>query len=435
MIDPSEHFSHLGKDSWQFISLKRFARVVNGSTPKADPENWNGEILWVTPEDLGQNKKKELRETKRMITEEGYNSCGTELIPAKNVIISCRAPIGHLVINDEEMCFNQGCKGLVVKPGLTSDFLYYVLSVSKEPLNSLGQGTTFVELGKSGLGALKVPVPSLDVQYKISAFLDLKTKLIDDLIAKKEQLLKLLAEKRTALITQAVTKGLDPTVKMKDSGVEWLGEIPESWGVTKFKYEIYFQEGPGILAKDFEESGVPLLRIRNLKGEGVQLEGCNYLDPAKVEKTWKQFRLDLDDLLITTSATTGIVSKVTEQAVGAIPYTGIIRLKPLSKESIKLDYIKLLVSSEIFFSQIDMYKTGSTIQHFGPYHLRQMIITLPPVLVQEKIVWEIEKRVLSITRVEEKLTKSLEALKEYRSSLITAAVTGKLNLTNYDQTS
>ncbi|MBK8529710.1 MAG: restriction endonuclease subunit S [Rubrivivax sp.] len=138
-----------------------------------------------------------------------------------------------------------------------------------------------------------------------------------------------------------------------------------------------FQEGPGILAKDFRNSGVPLLRLRNIETPAVQLGGCNFLDPELVARRWRHFGLAEGDFLISTSASLGRVSVVGPDAVGAIPYTGIIRFRSASPK-LHHKYLRAFLSSSAFIQQAEQMATGSVIRHFGPSHLRQMAIALPP---------------------------------------------------------
>jgi type I restriction enzyme S subunit len=331
----------------------------------------------------------------------------------------------------ENLIVSTGFAVIRPKPEIDSDYLGYLLQsegfVGDVVANSVG--VSYPAINASILAALPAVQPSMKEQQTIARFLDYKTAQIDALIAKKQTLLEKLAEKRTALISHAVTKGLDPNVKMKDSGVEWLGEVPEHWGVTQFSHFIYFQEGPGIMASDFTDDGVPLLRISNLKPGFVDVEGCNFVSPQKVADKWSHFKLDIGDLLISSSASTGLVSIVADSAVGSIPYTGIIRLRPFNGLIVS-DYIRTLVGSELFFAQISMLKTGTTIQHYGPAHLRQMRITLPPVDEQIRIANYVDMINVNIARMQNKVFVAIEKLKEYRSALITQAVTGKIDVRN-----
>ncbi|EIW17359.1 MULTISPECIES: restriction endonuclease subunit S [Pelosinus] len=212
----------------------------------------------------------------------------------------------------------------------------------------------------------------------------------------------------------------------KVSSVEWLGQIPEKWEVKPFKACIKFQEGPGIMATDFCESGIPLLRVSGMKGRWATLDGCNYLDVNKVSRQWAHFKLVRGDLLISASASMGTVCEVGEEAEGAIAYTGLIRLRGIENIMIK-SFIRLLIGSSIFTTQIELFKTGSTIQHFGPTHLSQMKIVCPPIKEQHKIVDYIDCETTRIDALVEQKTRFIELLREKRQALITRAVTKGLD--------
>jgi type I restriction enzyme S subunit len=209
---------------WKRVRLKYIFSVVNGSTPKSgEADYWDGEIPWVTPEDLGELCTPEILITRRRITEAGYWSCGTSLVPAGSLILSTRAPIGHLAVAGLTLCTNQGCRSLVFRDNSFRGFFSFQIRAAKPELASLGQGSTFKELAKDKLEDVSLVVPLEGEQRVIAAFLDRETAQIDALVARKERLLALLKEERTSLITRAITKGLDPNIAMKDSGVEWLG--------------------------------------------------------------------------------------------------------------------------------------------------------------------------------------------------------------------
>ena len=166
--------------------------------------------------------------------------------------------------------------------------------------------------------------------------------------------------------------------------VELRSRVPSDWDVPALDAVTDFQEGPGILAKDFHESGVPLLRLRNIETPSVQLGGCNFLDADLVAKRWRHFGLAEGDLLISTSASLGRVSVVGPAAVGAIAYTGIIRFRS-SSARLHHKYLRAFLSSASFVEQAERMATGSVIRHFGPSHLRQMAIALPPLNEQLRI--------------------------------------------------
>ena len=310
-------------------------------------------------------------------------------------------------------------------------FVYYYLSNNFYKVALEGNA-------KSTVDSLRLPqflnfeftVPQKDVQSKIVHFLDHETAKIDTLIEKQQQLIKLLKEKRQAVISHAVTKGLNPDAPMRDSAVEWLGEVPAHWNVSKFNYEIDFQEGPGILANDFYDEGVPLLRIQNVKEGFVSDNFKTFLSPGKVQSRWNHFRVELGDLIISCSASTGLVSEVDERTVGTIPYTGLIRLRPRSNDICK-DFIRYLVQSDLFFEQIDVLQTGATIQHFGPAHLQQMYITLPQVDEQLLIAEFIKDSAARLDTLIGHAENVILLMQERRTALISAAVTGKIDVRDW----
>lgn len=211
----------------------------------------------------------------------------------------------------------------------------------------------------------------------------------------------------------------------KDSEIGWLGQFPDHWTVCRLNEITLYQEGPGIMADDFVEDGVPLIRISGIKGATVSLEGCNYLDQLKVSNKWEHFRLNLGDLIVSASASTGIVAKVNEETVGAIPYTGLIRFKPCNK--LNVNYLQYFLSSSIFTSQIDLQKTGTTIQHYGPTHLGRVFAILPPISEQKTITDYLDDKTAQIDCRLELLTQKVNLYGNLKQSLINETVTHGLD--------
>ncbi|MDQ3758399.1 MAG: restriction endonuclease subunit S, partial [Actinomycetota bacterium] len=137
------------------------------------------------------------------------------------------------------------------------------------------------------------------------------------------------------------------------------------------------------MARDFRDEGVPLIRLSGLSARSL-LKGCNYLDPAMVHRKWKHFRLNLGDTLLSTSASLGRIARVGAEAEGAIPYTGIIRMRPKDAR-LDGDFIQYLLQGRDFQQQIEAMGAGSVMRHFGPSHLREMVVTLPGPAEQRRI--------------------------------------------------
>ena len=179
-------------------------------------------------------------------------------------------------------------------------------------------------------------------------------------------------------------------------------ELPEGWTWAILPEVVFFQEGPGILKKDFRDNGVPLIRISGLQSDKVLLNGCNYLDPVMVERKWKHFKLELGDVILCTSASIGKASIVGPEAVGAIPYTGQIRFK-MTKSLIR-EYFLHFANSNIYLNQVNQMKTGNCIQHYGPTHLKEVYIPIPPIKEQGRIIEQLSSLLSLLHEIEKNIT-------------------------------
>ena len=176
---------------------------------------------------------------------------------------------------------------------------------------------------------------------------------------------------------------------------------------------VLFQEGPGILAADFHERGIPLVRLSGLSKNIVTLDGCNFLDPDKVKSKWSHFRLEAGDLLVSCSASFGRPSVVTELAVGAVFYTGLIRFSPKANKLIR-SFLNIFLGSPAFLKQAESFAVGGGIKHFGPTHLRQMKMKLPNVVEQQKIAD-------CLSALDDQIsaqTEQIEALQQHKQGLM-----------------
>ena len=216
-LDPSPRLKPSGvewlgdiPEHWSVGQLKRWFKIVNGGTPKSsDDRFWDGEIIWVTPDDLGRNQAKRIGEGARKLTIEGLESCSARLCPERSIALSTRAPIGHVAITSTPSATNQGCRTLVPGSEIDSEFAYYFILAGKPTLEAHGQGSTFMELGQSDLGRTRFPKPPLDEQRALVSFLTRETEKSDTLVSLAEAAIGRLQEYRIAIITAAVTGKID----------------------------------------------------------------------------------------------------------------------------------------------------------------------------------------------------------------------------------
>ncbi|BBZ78492.1 restriction modification system DNA specificity domain-containing protein [Mycolicibacterium anyangense] len=352
------------------------------------------------------------------------------------VINRMRAFQGALGIAPEDGVVSPDYSVLRVSPLVEHRWLnYYLTSTSTvSEMASLVRGIGGTEAGNvrtprlnvSDLHSMRIELESLDKQRAIADYLDRETARIDTLIEEQRRLVEMLRERRSSVISHAVGSGLDRSVEFKPSGLGAVPYVPRHWPVMPLRHALTYQEGPGILAADFRDEGVPLLRVSGVRTSTVSLAGCNYLDPEAVARRWAHFQVERGDLLISASASMGTVSEVvSDDVVGAVPYTGLIRMKP---GQMTAAFVRWFVVSDEFMHQVESMKTGSTIQHFGPSHLAQMRVALPPPEEQRRIVAYLDEQTAKIDTLVAETERFIELSRERRSALITAAVTGQIDV-------
>ena len=413
---------------WNTIRLKRLFKVINGSTPQSGvAEYWDGDIAWVTPEDLGKLVTGEIKKSDRCITDAGYRTCGTSLVPAGSLVLSTRAPIGHLAICCLDLCTNQGCRALVFRWKDNKYFYYYLILTAKPELESWGQGSTFKELGKSKLEEIYLVQLDAAEQRAITVFLNRKTAKIDALIKKKEKLIELLQVKRTAIISHAVNKGLDPNVPMKDSGVEWLGKIPVHWEVKRLKYLITSPLKYGANeSAELDDPDLPrYVRITDIdENDGLRAETFKSL-PAEVAN---EYLLREGDLLFARSGATAGKTFLYRRSWGVCAFAGYLIRAQLNLEKACPEFVKYFTSSLSYWQWISSVFIQATIQNVSAARYASMLTPQPSMCEQREIVAFLNRELMKIDALITKIHDAIEKLTEYRAALISAAVTGKIDV-------
>ena len=417
---------------WDLKASKLLFNIVNGSTPKSGVEEfWEGDITWVTPSDLSKITNFEISESSRTITQKGLNSCGTSLVPSGSLILSCRAPIGSLAITTKDVCTNQGCKSLVVKARVNTKFMYYFFSVSTEQLNILGRGTTFLELSSDELGNFKLPYPKINEQSAIANFLDHETTKIDSLIEKQQKLIELLKEKRQAVISHAVTKGLNPDVPMKDSGVEWLGQVPEHWELVPLKHLCTFSGG-GTPTKDnlsyWTDGTIPWVSPKDMKTFWLN-ETQDYITEKAVKESSTNMVEPHSLLMVVRS---GILQRTIPIAINTVPVTMNQDMKALKfSKRVIVEYIADLIHGNTAQLLLEWSKDGATVESIEHEYLANSVMPVPPLDEQEAIVEMIARKMQVYKDLTSKAEAQIILLQERRTALISSAVTGKIDVRNW----
>lgn len=396
----------------------------SGATPSSGVEEyWDGNIFWITPEDLGKLKGRELTDTRRKITEEGYRNSGVDLAPAGSLVLSKRAPIGQVAIVHVAATCNQGCFLLTKKEELDERFYYYVLVHFRSYLEILGRGSTFMELASDDLRSVRLPCPSLLNQERIANYLDRETSHIDALIAEKERMLALLEEKRAALISQAVTRGLDPDVPLNPSGLDWLGDIPAHWEVCQQK-RVWESNDYGISVSIREDGDIKVLRMSCIVNGRIDLEKA-----GAVEDVDSYLLLRKRDLLFNRTNSMDQIAKVgilDAEPTGKVSFASYLVRIRVNQRALP-EYLVLLLNSKEFIRFARKNAIPAIGQaNLSPSKYGELKIPLPPVAEQQRIVESLTELESDTNKLREGLMRSVELLKERRVALITAAVTGQI---------
>jgi len=343
-----------------------------------------------------------------------------------DILLSVRAPVGAINIADQDYGIGRGLCAIRAKDSV-SKLIFYCLSAAHEELNSIGTGSTYTAISADDVKNTYLPHPPLPEQQAIADFLDRKTAQIDTLIKKKQRQIKLLQEQRTALINQAVTKGLDPTVPMKDAGIEWLGEIPIGWEVITLKYlvAVKITDGPHE-TPEFVDNGIPFV-----SAEAVQNGKVNFnsrrgnITREQHEEYSKKCLAQRDDIfLVKSGATTGKLAYVdTDLEFGIWSPLALIRAK---RDLMLSKLLFLSLGSSYFQSQIQTSWSYGTQPNIGMKVIENLKVVIPPVEEQRSLLNKLETALEKFNPLIEKAQKQIELLQEYRTALISAAVTGKI---------
>lgn len=414
---------------WDAKRIKLYSPVKRGASPRPidDPKYFddNGEYAWVRIADVTASDRYLLNTTQRL------SELGASLSVKRHegdFFLSIAGSVGKPMITKIKCCIHDG---FVYFPNLTinPEFLYYIFQTGL-PYLGLGKLGTQLNLNTETVGNIFIPIPSDGEIEIITNYLDQKTAQIDDLIAKKGRLIQLLEEERTAIINQAVTKGLDPTVPMKDSGIEWLGEIPAHWEVIHVKHVANIQGRVGY--KGYTVSDLVS------EGEGPYTIGAkhinkeNQLDLSNPEFiSWEKYyespeiMVRKGDLLLTQRGTLGKVVYINKEIGEATINPSMVLLNKLKVEA---EYLYFFFNSFYFKSWIEFTNTATAVPMISQEQLGNFKLILPPVEERKTLLEVINSKLAGVNKFKETVTKEIELLKEYKTALISEVVTGKVDV-------
>jgi type I restriction enzyme S subunit len=285
-------------------------------------------------------------------------------------------------------------------------------------------------LNAEELGTLLVLLPSPTERRAIAAFLDRETARIDALVTKKEKLIDLLQEQRTALITCAVTKGLDPNAPMKDPGVEWLGEVPAHWEVKRIRdVAEALQTGPfgsQLHAEEYVVGGYPIINPANLR-DGKLVEDPNCTADEATGERLTHHRLRAGDILFARRGELGRCGLVERDQEGWLCGTGCLRLRARSEVAYPPYFIRLLSTSGVA-EWLQLQSVGATMQNLNTFIIGRIPLAVPPIPEQKAVAAFVDDRTREVDALIATIRDAIARLRELRTALISAAVTGKIDV-------
>ena len=312
------------------------------------------------------------------------------------------------------------CKVRIIKKKYKSFFFYALVSAqSYIQSECIGMGIPHVD-GKS-FKMLKIPLPPLPEQKTITNFLDQKTVRIDQLIKKKERMIELLQEKRNALISHAVTKGLDPKAPLKDSGVEWLGKVPKRWEVRRLKYATSINDETLSEETDpaFEISYVDISNVELTRGI-INTENMLFGNaPSRARRVVR----DGDTIVSTVRTYLKAIAPIYRPIPNMVVSTGFAVIRPRTVNPVFISY---LMRSNRFIETVVAHSTGVSYPAINASKIGTFQLPLPPLPEQKAIADFLDKETQKIDQLIEKTKAAIDLLKEGRSSLISHAVTGQI---------
>jgi len=399
-------------EGWRWVRLGDVTKVVGGSTPKTGiKEYWNGDIVWITPADLGKLSTREIYSSGRKITQLGYESSGAELVPAKTVVMSSRAPIGHLGIAAVPLCTNQGCKSFIPSESIDSVYLYFVLKQAVPELQLLGRGATFLEISKTQLENYFIPLPPLETQRRIAAILTEQMEAVEKARKAAEEGLEA-ARKLTAGHLRAVFES--------EEARGWPGRLAREIGAVSGGIQKTPQRKPSAFHK-------PFLTVRNVQNGWIDLSNVERFEVTPEEL--KRYRLVRGDLLIVEG--NGSREHIGRCAIfhgeieDCVHQNHLIRLR--CHETASPTYLFWYLASPDGRKQLlEKAKTTTGLYTLSVSKIEALEVPLPPLETQHRIVAELNAKLEATQALIRSLEAQLEAIRALPAAILRRAFSGEL---------
>ncbi|WPO49258.1 restriction endonuclease subunit S [Pseudomonas sp. S1Bt23] len=408
--------------NWEVIPLKRVANFINGAAFK--PSEWaESGIPIIRIENLNGG--------------ESFNHFSGDLDPRYivepgDLLFGWSGNRGtsfgpYIWSKEGKYALNQHIFR-VIFDGLDSQWFFWSLVAVTSHVEDQAHGIIgMVHVTKSDLGAIKIPFPNEREQRRIAVFLDRETVKIDELVAEQKKLIILLKEKRQAVISHAVTKGLDPNVLLKESEVEWMGKVPQHWEVAHLKrFCLDITDGAHI-SPDTEGGVYPFVSTKDLSGETIDFDGALLTSESSYDYLLKTgCRPFQGDVLFSKDGTIGRTVVVRDDREFVVA-SSLIIIRPDTKV-LDADYLNFLCKSFLVVAQVESFVKGAGLPRLSIQNLLKVLGVFPPKGEQERIAEFLLGKQAQFDALIKEAESAIDLLKERRTALVSAVVTGQIDV-------
>ena len=422
-------------NKWEVKRLRFVCEFRNGYTPsKTNPDFWtDGTIPWYRMEDI-RDSGRHLNEAKQYITEDAVKGGG--LFDAGSFILATTATIGEHAVLIVDSLANQRFTNLKIRKSLTDsvcqDFFFYYLYVIDDYCKSTTNTATFASVNMNDLRNVPVPIPPIDEQKLIVNFIDKKCGAIDNVIATQRRRIELLDELKQSIITEAVTRGIDPDATLRDSGIDWIGKVPEHWEIKQLKHSATkkgccFIDGDWIESPQITDNGIRYITTGNVGTLKYKEQGDSYIS----EETFKELNcseVHPGDILISRlNEPIGRSCIMPNLGIRVITSVDNVIYRP-DTSSYDKRYLIYYLNNIRFTEHANIEARGATMHRMSRSMLGHQKILVPPLKEQEAIANYLDLKCKNLDNAISKATHEIELLQELKQSIITEAVTGRIKV-------
>lgn len=406
-------------EGWRVSKLKYNTDIVMGQSPNGDSVLDTGVLPFMQGNaEFGT----------RFPAASKFCDCPNKCSRIGDILMSVRAPVGALNISDRVYGIGRGLCSIKAE-GINRDYLFFFLHNSVEAMRALSDGSTFEAITVQNLSNLSMCVPSLSEQQAIASYLDYKVGQIDKSISQIDSQIDSLKAYRQSVISEAVTKGLDKNAKMKYSGIEWIGEIPEGWNVIPMKHYFYMKGRigwQGLKADEFLEEGPFLVTGTDFKNGRVNWNTCYHITEERYQEA-PEIHVHEGDVLITKDGTIGKLAYIEDKPEKVSLNSHLLILRP-TKDVVNNYFVFWSLQSSAFKDYSGLASSGSTMASLSQEKIGSYFMALPPVDEQYVIAKYLENKMARIDEAINALYAQKSDLNALKQAIISEAVTGKKDL-------